>query len=197
METPAESTMIAASLFALARLSLVASLAFVLGCRSTATAGLCVPSTALDIDCAGCDEPSGLDAAQGHALAAEVLRGVVALEFEKGVLTDAVGQNVSLRYFSAPADLQREFATGTPVAAEPSDLDAVAQRQPRRHVYFIQLDPISYAGDDRVYLRVRTTNHMWLSDRFYDEQTNGTYCVRREGTAVELVVVEPPLFLRD
>ncbi len=193
------STMIASFLIALARLSLVASLAVALGCRSTTTAsaGRCIPSIPLDIDCAGCDEPSSLDARQRHALAAEVLRGVVALELEKGVLTDAVGQNVSLRYFSAPADLHEELPTATPTATALSALDAIARQQPRRHVYFIQLDPISYAGDDRVYLRVRTTNHMWLGDRFYDEQTDGTYCVHRDGATVELVVVEPPLFLRD
>lgn len=182
-----------------AMVALLASIAVVVGCRPTATAtgGRCVPSAALDIDCAGCELPSALDARQERALAVEVLHRVVALEIEQGVLTDAVGQDVSLRYFSVPAGLRAELADATPSAAALSDLDAVARRQPRRHVYFIQLDPIRYAGDDRVYLRVRTTNHMWLGDRFYDEGTDGTYCVHRVGAAVELVVVEPPLFLRD
>lgn len=195
----AHSTLIVSFLISLARLALVASIAFVLGCRPShiVTGGQCIPAPALDISCAGCEVPARLEPRQEQALAVSVLRGVVAQEVEKGVLTDGTGQGVSLRYFLVPAGLRAALASTTQTVASVSELDAIAREQPHRHVYFIELEPISFAADDRVYLRVRTTNHMWLGDRFFDEETDGTYCVRRVGAAVDLFVVEPPLFLRD
>lgn len=148
--------------------------------------------------CRGCDTPSRLSAAEQQAQGTAAVASLIAAERKTGLLTDAVGGDLALRYFRVePATLWDRGGDHEPVVNDLATLDAAARAAPRRGLYWVTLRVRGYAGSDRVFVQVDVIDHTWLGTGFLDESTTAEYCLRHDAGKLVVDVVTPVVIIKD